>query len=152
MMARFLKYAEKVYQIGEKIAELTDARRQAQIPTPAVWTSAFFMAATHLGSLNAMEEELRKPKRLDGLVGPRSRIDPIIKAAKTIKEHWDGVLRWFTSRISNGVVEAINGLIQSAKARARGFRSSRCLITIVYLIAGKLDFELPAVGHATHTK
>jgi len=81
-----------------------------------------------------------------------SRIEPIIKAAKTIKEHWDGVLRWFTSRISNGVVEAINGLIQSAKVKARGFQSSRYLITMVYLIAGKLDFRLPAVGYATHTK
>ena len=81
-----------------------------------------------------------------------SRIDAIIKAAKTIKEHWDGVLRWFTSRISNGVVEAVNGLIQSAKARARGFASTRYLITMVYLIAGKLDFKLPTASYATHTK
>jgi len=29
---------------------------------------------------------------------------------------------------------------------------SRYLITMVYLIAGKLDFRLPAVGYATHTK
>jgi transposase len=35
-------------------------------------------------------------------------------------------------------LEAINGLIQSAKVKARGFRSSRYLITMVYLIAGKL--------------
>jgi transposase len=81
-----------------------------------------------------------------------SRIGPIIKAAKTIKEHWAGVLRWFVSRISNGVLEAINSLIQSAKAKARGFRNSRYLITMVYLIAGKLDFQLPNVGYATHTK
>jgi transposase len=53
-----------------------------------------------------------------------SRIPQMIEAAKTIKKHWDGVLRWFTSRISNGVVEAINGLIQSAKREARGFRST----------------------------
>lgn len=81
-----------------------------------------------------------------------SRIEPIIKAARTIKEHWAGVLRWFTSRITNGVLEAINGLIQSAKTRARGFRSTRYLITMVYLIAGKLDFKLPDLGYATHTK
>ena len=81
-----------------------------------------------------------------------SRIGPIIKAAKTIKEHWAGVLRWFVSRISNGVLEAINSLIQSAKAKARGFRNSRYLITMVYLIAGKLDFQLPNVGYATHTR
>ena len=81
-----------------------------------------------------------------------SRIAPIIKAAKTIKEHWDGVLRWFTSGINNGLLEAINGLIQSAKAKARGFRNSRYLITMVYLIAGKLDFKLPLLGYPTHSK
>ena len=81
-----------------------------------------------------------------------SRIAPVIQAAKTIRKHWAGVLRWFTSRISNGVLEAINSLIQSAKAKARGFRNSRYLITMVYLIAGKLDFKLPNVGYATHTK
>jgi transposase len=81
-----------------------------------------------------------------------SRIGPMIRAAKTIKNHWAGVLRWFVSRISNGIVEAINSLIQSAKAKARGFRSTRYLITMVYLIAGKLDFKLPALGYPTHTK
>lgn len=81
-----------------------------------------------------------------------SRIAPMIKAAKTIKKHWAGVLRWFTSRISNGLLEAINSLIQSAKAKARGFRSTRYLITMVYLIAAKLDFKLPAIAQVTHTK
>ena len=81
-----------------------------------------------------------------------SRIAPMIKAAKTIKAHWAGVLRWFTSRISNGVLEAINSLIQSAKRKARGFRSTNYLITMVYLIARKLDFKLPALAQATHTK
>jgi transposase len=75
-----------------------------------------------------------------------SRLQPMIKAAKTIKRHWAGVLRWFTSLISNGVLEGINSLIQAAKAKARGYRSSKNLITMVYLIAGQLDFQL------THTK
>ena len=68
-----------------------------------------------------------------------SRIGPMIKAAKTIKQHWSGVLRWFTSRISNGALEGINSLIQAAKAKARGYRTTRNLITMAYLIAGKLD-------------
>jgi len=75
-----------------------------------------------------------------------SRLEPMIKAAQTIKRHWAGVLRWFTSRISNGVLEGINSLIQAAKAKARGYRSSKNFITMVYLIAGQLDFQL------THTK
>ena len=72
-----------------------------------------------------------------------SRLGPIIDAAHTIKNHWHGVLRWFESGISNGVLEGINSLIQAAKAKARGFRSTRNLIAVVYLIAGKLNFKLP---------
>jgi transposase len=65
------------------------------------------------------------------------------QAAYTIKAHWKGVLRWFTSHINTGVLEGINSLVQAAKARARGYRTTRNLITMVYLIAGKLKFALP---------
>jgi transposase len=68
----------------------------------------------------------------------------MIEAAKTIKRHWDGILRWFDSNIANGILEGINSLVQAAKAKARGYRSTRNLKAIVYLIAGKLDFRLPA--------
>jgi transposase len=72
-----------------------------------------------------------------------SRLQPMREAAYTIKRHWDGVLRWFTSHITTGVLEGINSLVQAAKARARGYRTTRNLITMVYLIAGKLKFALP---------
>lgn len=72
-----------------------------------------------------------------------SRLAPMREAAYTMKRHWDGVLRWFTSHITTGVLEGINSLVQAAKARARGYRTTRNLITMVYLIAGKLKFALP---------
>ena len=73
-----------------------------------------------------------------------SRLQPIIDAAHTIKRHWDGVLRWFDSNIANGLIEGINSLVQAAKAKARGYRSKRNLLAMVYLLAGKLDLRLPA--------
>lgn len=72
-----------------------------------------------------------------------SRLEPIIQAANTIKRHWDGVLNWFDSLVTIGLLEGYNSLIQAAKARARGYRSNRNLITMGYLIAGKLKFNLP---------
>jgi len=72
-----------------------------------------------------------------------SRLEPIKKAAYTIKRHWDGILRWFHSKISNGMLEGFNSLVQSAKARARGYRTNRNLIAMIYLIGGKLNFGLP---------
>ncbi|MDO9565289.1 MAG: transposase, partial [Candidatus Desulfaltia sp.] len=39
--------------------------------------------------------------------------------------------------------EGINSMVQAAKARARGYRNNRYLITMIYLISGKLNFNLP---------
>jgi transposase len=72
-----------------------------------------------------------------------SRLPPVIAAARTIKRHWHGILRWFHTRIANGIMEAINSLVQAAKAKARGYRSTRNLKAIIYLIAGKLELALP---------
>lgn len=72
-----------------------------------------------------------------------SRLEPIREAAYTMKRHWDGILRWFTSKINNGILEGINSLIQAAKAKARGYRTVKNLITMIYLIGGKLEFRLP---------
>jgi len=72
-----------------------------------------------------------------------SRLQPIKDAAYTIKRHWAGVLRWFHSRINNGMLEGFNSLVQAAKARARGYRTTRNLIAMIYLIGGKLNFGLP---------
>jgi transposase len=56
-----------------------------------------------------------------------------------VDDHWDGILRWHLTRISNGVLEGINSLVQAAKRRARGYRTTRNLIAMIYLIAGKLE-------------
>jgi transposase len=72
-----------------------------------------------------------------------SRLQPMKEAAYTIKRHWNGVLRWLHSRINNGMLEGFNSLVQSTKARARGYRTNRNLIAMIYLIGGKLNFGLP---------
>ncbi len=70
-----------------------------------------------------------------------SRIPPIIEAAKTIKRHWAGIIRWYTSKIDNGILEGLNSLIQAAKAKARGYRTFENFRAVIYLITGKLDFS-----------
>ena len=70
-----------------------------------------------------------------------SRIKPIIKVAKTIKRHWNGVLRWYKSRINNGILEGLNSVIQAAKSKARGYKTTKNLIAIAYLQTAKFDFS-----------
>ena len=69
MMRRFSCYIDKVFDFGERLRRLRDERQRPRIPISAIWMSAFGMFAMHRGSLNAIESELRVPKRLDGLVG-----------------------------------------------------------------------------------
>jgi transposase len=70
-----------------------------------------------------------------------SRLHPMIDVAHTIRRHWEGVLNWFDSQISNGILEGINSLLQAAKAKARGYRTNRNLIAMAYIVAGKLDLR-----------
>jgi hypothetical protein len=52
-----------------------------------------------------------------------------------------GYVAWTRTRQTNGFLEAINGLFQAAKRRARGFTRLSTIKTVIFLIAGKLDFH-----------
>lgn len=69
-----------------------------------------------------------------------SRLAPMIKAAKTIKRHWNGILRWKISQINNGILEGLNSVIQAAKRKARGYQFKHFRV-MVYLLTGKLDLS-----------
>lgn len=66
-------------------------------------------------------------------------IAPLIKFAEMLEEYWLGITRWHHSRVSNGLLEGLNSLIQAAKRRARGYRTNRNYIAMIYLVAGKLN-------------
>jgi transposase len=75
----------------------------------------------------------------------RSRLQPIKDFVTLVEKHWEGITAWHANHLTNGLLEGINSLVQAAKARARGYRSKTRMITIVYLIAAKL--QLPTLTH-----
>jgi transposase len=77
-----------------------------------------------------------------------SGIKPMVKVAKTIRAYWSGILHWFVTRMTNGIMEGLNSLIQAAKRKARGYRNHKTFRLIAYLIAGKLDLRAPALRTA----
>ena len=72
-----------------------------------------------------------------------SGLPPMVRVAETIRRRAPGILAWFRSQISNGMLEAMNSLVQAAKMRARGYRTTENFIAVAYLVCGKLDFSLP---------
>lgn len=71
----------------------------------------------------------------------RSKVEPMKKVARTIRKHLDGIVAWTQTRQTNGLIEAINGLFQAAKRKARGYGRLSTIRAVIFLLAGKLDFR-----------
>ncbi len=71
----------------------------------------------------------------------RSKVEPMKEVAAMVRRHLEGIVAWAQTRQTNGFLEAINGLFQPAKRRARGFIRLSTIVTVIFLIAGKLDFH-----------
>jgi transposase len=72
----------------------------------------------------------------------RSQLQPIKDVAKTIRRHEKGILRWFVSRMTNGFLEGVNSLIQASKRKARGYRSIKNYVSMIYATVNKLDIKV----------
>ena len=71
----------------------------------------------------------------------RSKVEPMKQVARMICKHFDRIIAWARTWQTNGFLEALNCLFQSAKRRARGYGNFETIRTVIFLIAGKLDFS-----------
>lgn len=109
-----------VENLPEHYATDFSALRQSNLKTARAW---------------AIKETLRdlwnQPTRDDGEAwykrwhfwATHSQLAPVKKVAAMIRRHLDGVLSYFTHRITNSASEALNSTVQMIKKRAFGFRS-----------------------------
>lgn len=83
----------------------------------------------------------------------RSRIPEMRSVAKTLRKHWDGVVEYLKTRMTNGAAEALNGIIQTVKRKSRGFKTFEYFRAMIYMVGSRLTFDhLPRAVPATHIK
>jgi transposase len=82
----------------------------------------------------------------------KSGIDAVKRVARTFWRMRDKILAWFENRVSNGILEGLNSVLQSAKARARGYANTNHMILISYLIHGRLDLTPHALLRTKRSK
>ena len=70
----------------------------------------------------------------------RSEVAPMKDVARMVRRHFDGIVAWTKTHQTNGFIEALNGLFQAPKRKARGYTRFATMRTVLFLIAGKLDF------------
>ena len=61
----------------------------------------------------------------------RSKVEPMKEVARMIKSHFDGIVAWTQTRQTNGFLEALNGLFQAAKRKARGYKRFSTMRTVL---------------------
>lgn len=66
----------------------------------------------------------------------------MVKCADMIELHLPGILAHWKHRLTNGFMEGLNSVFSAVKRRARGYRTSRYQIAMLYFVAGKL--RIPA--------
>jgi len=77
-----------------------------------------------------------------------SLLNPVRDAAETVRRHATRIIRRWNSGHSNARLEALNGLFQAARARARGYRNAATFACVIYLIGAPIG-DLFAAGLST---
>ena len=99
---------------------------------------------------------IRQPRRAERALQEvlawmsRSRLAPIVRAGRTVRRHFDGVMNAILSGITNATAEAINSRIQWLKKQAAGFRSRERFRQAIYFHLGGLDLYPDEAGAHAH--
>ncbi len=62
----------------------------------------------------------------------------MVKLAQLVERHLTGILAHWKWGVTNAFMEGLNSVFSATKRKARGYRSTTYLITMLYLTAGKL--------------
>lgn len=62
----------------------------------------------------------------------------MVKLAQMIGNHLAGILAHWKRGLTNAFMEGLNSVFSATKRKARGYRSTTHLITMLYFTAGKL--------------
>jgi transposase len=73
----------------------------------------------------------------------RSRLEPFIKCARTMRQRRGLIVNALEHDISNGRVEGLNTKVRLIVRRAYGFHSADAALALVMLACGPIDLQLP---------
>ena len=104
-----------------------------------------FLLKEELRLLYQLEDPALAPAHLDAWLAwaSRSRLDPFIRLARTIRRHRAGILAAIRLGLSNGRLEGLNSRIRLISHRSFGFHSAAPLIALVYLCCSGVAIDLP---------
>ena len=104
-----------------------------------------FLLKEELRVLYQLDDPALAPRHIDAWLtwASRSRLEPFVKLARTIRRHRDGILAAIRLGLNNGRLEGLNSRIRLISHRSFGFHSASPLIALVYLCCSRIVIPLP---------
>ena len=150
------RFKDARWSLLKKPEKLTDqqATTLARIRAAGgeVWRAYELKEATRgifAPNLNVDDVEVLIDRLLSRLA--RSRLEPFIRYAKTLRKHRDGILAAIRLGINQGRTEALNNKVRLITRRAYGFHSAKAALALVLLTCGPITLHLPHEQHAAAT-
>jgi transposase len=117
---------------GEKLAQLQRTNKPIY--------RAYLLKEGLAGILDGLDVDIARGKLRDWIGwAARSRLEPFKKLARTVKEHFEGILAYIPLRLNNGRTEGTNGKIRVITRRSYGFHSATNLIALIFLCCSGLS-------------
>lgn len=141
-----------VLKAGDR--NLTDHQRiaLAELETGGFATAAAYRAKEMLRWIRKADSPQAARWRITRFINhiglgldPGPLLDPVRRALNTFASHVERIVQRWTSSHSNARLEALNGIFQAARARARGYRNTATYVTIIYLLAAPLPDILKSI-------
>jgi transposase len=105
---------------------------------------AYLLKETLRDILDRRQPNVARDKLLEWIAWAlRSRLLPFRKAARTIKEHLEGIVAYVATGFSNGRAEGLNGKVRTITRRAFGLHSAASLIALIFLCCSGIVVTLP---------
>jgi transposase len=104
-----------------------------------------FLLKEELRLLYHLDDPTLAPEHLDAWLtwASRSRLEPFIKLARTIRRYRTGILNAIRIGLDNGRLEGLNSRIRLISHRSFGFHSPWPLIALIYLCCAGVHVPLP---------
>lgn len=65
-------------------------------------------------------------------------LKPMVRVAETVEKQIEGILAHWQGGLTTAYLEGLNSVFSAVKRKARGYRSTTNMITMLYFVAGKL--------------
>jgi len=133
-----------------------EQKRMKRIDHTDLWTSRAYQMRLALQEVYRLPYCSTARRRFQSWCGwvrrvakkaPGQLLEGMVKVANMIESHLEGILAHWTAKVTNAFLEGLNSVFSATKRKARGYRTARYLIAMLYFVAGKLNIPSTLLTH-----